>query len=172
MAESYEGMASLDEIQVNEEHWGPGSAPIVKAWLRENYDPDTMPKLQIATIQGKKGVWLLGWAHQDTDYLPLLELIFGEPYARAQLDQVDAYLADQKGGRLCPRCGVNGYTPYTRKWEIGDPPPPALSRTDNKTYVCSNCGSEEAMEDHFKGKLTPQSEWPIIKPGTFGLGKP
>lgn len=36
---------------------------------------------------------------------------------------------------VCPRCGgaMNGY--------------PALSRRDNKTEICSDCGTEEAMFD-------------------------
>lgn len=35
----------------------------------------------------------------------------------------------------CPRCGkeTNDY--------------PALSRTDNKTNICSQCGTDEAMEN-------------------------
>lgn len=36
--------------------------------------------------------------------------------------------------RICPRCGreIKGY--------------PALSREDNKTEICSECGQEEALE--------------------------
>lgn len=171
MAESYEGMASLDQIQVNEDHWGPGAAPIVKAWLRENYDPETMPTLQVASIRGREGVWLLGWKHEGTEFEPLLGTIFGEAYAQAQLDQNDARLREMEGrSRTCPRCGIGRYTPYSETWREGDPAPPALSRTDNTTHVCSACGTDEAMQDHIEGRLTPQSEWPIIKPGSFGQG--
>ena len=35
----------------------------------------------------------------------------------------------------CPRCGKN-YATY-----------PAISRRDNKTEICSKCGTEEAMID-------------------------
>ena len=33
----------------------------------------------------------------------------------------------------CPRC------------KVGDIKYPALSRKDNKTHICSNCGTDEAM---------------------------
>ena len=33
---------------------------------------------------------------------------------------------------------------------------PALSRRDNKTDICSNCGQTEAMEDYYKEKWTEQ----------------
>ena len=38
--------------------------------------------------------------------------------------------------RTCPRC-MNRYTDY-----------PATSRRDNKTEICSACGTEEAMVDY------------------------
>lgn len=38
----------------------------------------------------------------------------------------------------CPRCGDH----YRRCY-------PALSRVDNKTSVCSDCGTEEALEDYW-----------------------
>ena len=43
---------------------------------------------------------------------------------------------------LCPRCGNFYDKPYI----------PALSRKDNKTYVCSDCGVAEAMLDFTKTK--------------------
>lgn len=55
---------------------------------------------------------------------------------------------------LCPRCGVNFYTPYGVGWEEGMPFPPALSREDNKTYICSPCGTEEALEDFFGASVS------------------
>ena len=39
--------------------------------------------------------------------------------------------------RVCPRCGKM-YTDY-----------PALSRRDNKTEICPECGRDEALEDYF-----------------------
>lgn len=36
----------------------------------------------------------------------------------------------------------------------------ALSRTDNKTYVCPTCGMKEGIEQA-EGTLLPQSEWQV-----------
>lgn len=58
--------------------------------------------------------------------------------------------------RICQRCGeVPHYEdPFHRG--IG-----AISRTDNKSKICSDCGVEEAMDD-FRGlKLIPKEFWPI-----------
>jgi RNA polymerase subunit RPABC4/transcription elongation factor Spt4 len=46
----------------------------------------------------------------------------------------------------CPRCGTN---------ELGYP---ALSRTDNETDICSECGIFEALEQ-WRGFLMPKGEW-------------
>ena len=39
--------------------------------------------------------------------------------------------------KICPRCGKE-YDGY-----------PAISRKDNKTEICPDCGIEEAFEDYF-----------------------
>ncbi len=39
--------------------------------------------------------------------------------------------------RICKRCGRKYYEP------------PAISRKDNKTKICSKCGNEEEMLDFF-----------------------
>lgn len=64
----------------------------------------------------------------------------------------------------CPRCGSGKYTTYEAiekrdktKPFVG-PKPPALSRTDDKTYICSSCGELEAMED-FSGTRLSQEWW-------------
>ncbi len=49
----------------------------------------------------------------------------------------------------CPRC-VKPMPKYA-----------ALSRSDNKTYVCELCGVEEAIECHIIGLCSPQSDWPV-----------
>ena len=50
--------------------------------------------------------------------------------------------------KLCPRCLQNYFTPYGWTYVEGvSPPLPALSRRDNKTYICSDCGMQEALED-------------------------
>jgi hypothetical protein len=81
---------------------------------------------------------------------------------------------------LCPRCGINEYTPYGERWDgpQDGPPPPALSRTtrgeeDEPVYVCSDCGQEEGMQDFFEGGAAPQSEWPLrnlVRHPAFGIG--
>lgn len=49
--------------------------------------------------------------------------------------------------QLCPRCGKRYFTPYGEQYISGvSPPMPALSRVDNKTYICSQCCVEEALE--------------------------
>ena len=37
--------------------------------------------------------------------------------------------------------------------------PGALSRTDNETEICSDCGTNEALENTFGRGPIPQSEW-------------
>ena len=37
------------------------------------------------------------------------------------------------GGRICPHCGKTYYEP------------PALSRTDNETLICPDCGTRQAL---------------------------
>jgi hypothetical protein len=52
---------------------------------------------------------------------------------------------------ICPRC--SGFIPNnaTPGAYMG-----ALSRLDNKTEICSDCGTEEAMEDYRDGRV---SDW-------------
>jgi len=55
---------------------------------------------------------------------------------------------------VCPRCG--GWVPNN------DTPgafPGALSRVDNKTEICSECGTEEALQQLTDGAPAPMSEW-------------
>ena len=50
--------------------------------------------------------------------------------------------------KLCPRCLQNYFTPYGSNYvELVSPPFPALSRVDNVTYICSECGMREAFEE-------------------------
>ena len=94
--EGREGQTSLGEIQIEEDHWGPGSEPIVRTWLAEHYDPDTMPRLIVGNVEGREGVWLLGWSNEDTPFPGLLATIFGDEYARAQLDRIDALIQEAR----------------------------------------------------------------------------
>lgn len=52
---------------------------------------------------------------------------------------------DNTTEKVCPKCGGK-YTEY-----------PALSRRDNKTYICPDCGVAEALED-FYGKKTESKD--------------
>jgi hypothetical protein len=56
----------------------------------------------------------------------------------------------------CPRCG--GGIPNN---EQRGAYPGALSRTDNDTYVCSGCGTDEAIETMMDGAPMPQSKWHV-----------
>lgn len=57
---------------------------------------------------------------------------------------------------LCPRCGER---PVRRVLPDGAAVPGALSRRDNRTEVCSQCGFDEAMEDLVVGQ--PKRAWAI-----------
>lgn len=66
----------------------------------------------------------------------------------------------------CPRCGIGEYTPYHALPPVPmtAPPFPALSRTDNETYICSDCGTDEALRDFTRERLAEPSEWPVEVP--------
>lgn len=55
--------------------------------------------------------------------------------------------------RHCPRCGVKRLTRH-----------PALSRVDNKTSICEECGVEEALMDFARIPLTPKDRWAYRHP--------
>ena len=57
----------------------------------------------------------------------------------------------------CPRC-MGGIPNDSCRGEY----PGALSRTDNQTYVCSQCGQQEALEQFHFGSPLPQSLWQAI----------
>lgn len=44
--------------------------------------------------------------------------------------------------KICPRCKENELNPCL--------PVNSLSRRDNKTYICEQCGMDEAMIDYFR----------------------
>lgn len=57
---------------------------------------------------------------------------------------------------ICPRC--MGYIP-NNEWP--GMYPGALSRTDNKTEICSECGNQEAIEDWQGDGPLPQNQWMV-----------
>lgn len=67
----------------------------------------------------------------------------------SKMSELHAEMQESGDIILCPMCNKNFYTPYGVKWEDGMPFPPALSREDNKTYICSPCGTDEALADFF-----------------------
>lgn len=71
----------------------------------------------------------------------------------------------------CPRCEKQQYTPYYAEAPVleGAPSFPALSRADNETYICSDCGNDEAIMDFCREELQPVATWPIrVKARSFG----
>lgn len=61
--------------------------------------------------------------------------------------------AESLEGRTCPRCGI---------WNLdGVRVRNALSRVNNATLICSNCGTEEAIHS-ITGTQFPL-EWHIVK---------
>jgi hypothetical protein len=59
---------------------------------------------------------------------------------------------------LCPRCLSsqipNDLTPGLY--------PGAISRLDNKTEICSNCGTDEALQFLINQKISNFSDWPVV----------
>lgn len=58
---------------------------------------------------------------------------------------------------VCPRCKFN-WIPNN------DSPgayPGAISRADNKTEICSACGTDEALMQHFEGRIIPVEDWGV-----------
>lgn len=70
---------------------------------------------------------------------------------------------------LCPRCRLSYYQPYGQKNSLAHigVMPPALSRADNETYICSPCGTVEAMLNFDRpGKpLAGPDDWPVTATG-------
>lgn len=58
--------------------------------------------------------------------------------------------------RVCPQCA--GFIPSN---ENPGAYPGAISRRDNKTEICSGCGTREAMED-FLGLETCKGCWSVV----------
>ena len=63
---------------------------------------------------------------------------------------INEKILDKLDGNLCPRCKENKLD----KVEIRN----ALSRRDNKTFICSDCGIGEAMFDFSRsqGKVSEE----------------
>lgn len=57
---------------------------------------------------------------------------------------------------VCPRC--MGFIPRN---EVAGAYPGAMSRTDNETEICSECGLEEALSGLARGGNGSQEDWPV-----------
>jgi hypothetical protein len=58
---------------------------------------------------------------------------------------------------ICPRCNDN-FIPSNQNPGAY---PGAISRADNKTEICSDCGVAEAMLDYARGGCQPVEDWPV-----------
>ena len=58
---------------------------------------------------------------------------------------------------LCPRCNSNQIPNNIAPGAY----PGAISRVDNKTEICSDCGLNEALESFYNNSLTPMESWPV-----------
>jgi len=67
---------------------------------------------------------------------------------------------------ICPRCG--GLLPSNEQWGeyIGAVSRHTRTRGEAPIEVCSACGTEEALEQHF-GELTPLSQYPVVNDQTI-----
>ena len=69
---------------------------------------------------------------------------------------------------LCPRCDSSHFVDYNAPHEVAARAfacgvyPPALSRADNETDMCSNCGTEEALIQFSGGRLSEPADWPLV----------
>lgn len=60
---------------------------------------------------------------------------------------------------ICPRCQDSWIPNNSQPGKY----PGAISRSDNKTEICSACGEEEAIQDFYEGGCTQPSQWPVNK---------
>lgn len=64
----------------------------------------------------------------------------------------------------CPRCGEE-------KLRTDRPALNALSRADNETYVCSDCGLDEGLQDFARGMARQSKEdWKAPNAATLKAG--
>lgn len=59
---------------------------------------------------------------------------------------------------ICPRC-QDSWIP--NNLEPGAYPG-ALSRADNETEICSECGVAESIQSFTMGECTPVQNWPVL----------
>ena len=152
-------------------YWPPGLPDQVMRWLRSGkYDPRTMPNLLLAD-HPDGNVSLLGWRQDNEDDPNLIQAVRGFGLTEDEMRVTKAW----PNVAWCPRCWQDAFVPYDaedkEKGYAEGFTPPALSRMDNETYICSACGQDEAMRDYNGEPPIPPNEWPIGRRG-FGWGGP
>ena len=86
-----------------------------------------------------------GMELKKDNVMPSLEnfLFKGREITKAEYDmltnEIHLYISDFDY-KICPRCG-KGYSTYS-----------AISRLDNKTEICPDCGTEEALNEFYKNQ--------------------
>lgn len=61
-----------------------------------------------------------------------------------------------KNTMTCPRCNDREFTIHGVELQPGMPPYAAVSRVDNRTLICSECGTSEALQDYLR---ETQDQW-------------
>lgn len=96
----------------------------------------------VALIEGNVGTWAYEELNKQAKFTESIDNGMQDLEAISVLDEdkdvEDDVPYDNTTPKKCPKCGKT-YTDF-----------PALSRRDNKTYICPDCGVDEAMEDYFK----------------------
>lgn len=97
-------------------------------------------------------LWRLvdGYGCTSTDWLAGTVVVQGPANDEGDTTDCPKWVMDKYRLLNCPRC--NGEMPSH---------PGALSRTDNETEICSECGIEEAMIDFMQMPL--DKKWPVSR---------
>lgn len=103
----------------------------------------------VALIEGNAATWAYEELNKQAKFTESIDNGMQDLEAISVLDEdkdvEDDVPYDNTTPKKCPICGKT-YTDF-----------PALSRRDNKTYICPDCGVDEAMEDYFKAMSKQES---------------
>ena len=103
----------------------------------------------VALIEGNAATWAYEELNKQAKFTESIDDGMQDLEAISVLDEdkdvEDDVPYDNTTPKKCPICGKT-YTDF-----------PALSRRDNKTYICPDCGVDEAMEDYFKAMSKQES---------------
>ena len=104
----------------------------------------------VALIEGNAATWAYEQLNKQAKFTESIDNGMQDLEAISVLDEDkeennEDVPYDNTTPKKCPICGKT-YTDF-----------PALSRRDNKTYICPDCGIDEAMEDYFKAMSKQES---------------